>query len=207
MESKIEMDIFEFLYHGGSVKAEDVPPEIWVEVLNYFIADLGPYLKYIDGLKTMGQIITDGEWLNNSPGSPAKTFRIKEANFIAENSLYLGTGTRGFFIAKLVGRKNGIPKENPMQPIRYINLVLTEKGEWVEWWMEMLEDICCSSMTQIKNDSDFKRLLEKSEISGRSIMGRIYLLLHNCVSAKEDRLKNLKRLRDLAGEINGRLRS
>jgi hypothetical protein len=197
---KIEMDPFYFIYHGGGVKLRDVRPETWAEVLDCFINRLKPYLKYIDGIKTMEQIIVDGDWLH----SPGKNFKIKEASFYPENSL--GFNTRGFFIANLAeGALVSFAFETPIK--NYPNLILTEKGTWVQWNMRILENTCASSMVQMIDTADFANLLEgyKNNLCGLDILDALYILLHGCVEAKEQRLEEFKHLRDQAERIKNRV--
>lgn len=193
---KIEIDTAYFLSNGRLPGKINIPNEIWVKVITEFLWGVDPHFKYIDGLKTIEQIVIDGEWLN-----PHGTAELTSTDMTFFSDDQIDKKTRGFFISVLqhssYGKGGG--------PVSYTNLVLAEKGKWIRWHVTRL-GTSCSSKFYLLSDEEFCSLLDATKRSGYSIMDKLYLLLYSSRSRKEERLASIKKLEEEAQQICARAR-
>jgi len=193
---KIEINIAYFLSHGKLPEKTDIPNKIWIKVITEFLWRVDPHFKYIDGLKTVEQIIMDGEWLNHHGA-----IELTNAGMIFSPADQINKKTRGFFIFTLQHSPYGKGGE----PVNYTNLILTEKGKWIRWEITRL-GTSCSSKFYLLSDAEFCSLLDETRHSGYSVMDKLYLILYHSRGRKEERLISIKKLEEEAQQICARVR-
>jgi len=184
-----------FLFHGGLPGKREISNKIWAEIIKKFLYLADPHFKYIDGLKTVEQIIVDGEWLNCHGA-----IEITDAGMTFSPADQINKKTRGFFIFTLqhspFGKGGGLP-------VNYTNLILSEKGKWIKWEAIRLGHSCSSNLSLL-SDEGFCSILDETKHSGYSVMDKTYLILYHSRGRKEERLASIRKLEETAQQICNR---
>lgn len=190
---EITMDLEYFLFRGEMLGKKEIPNAIWLEVIDRFLDLLDPHFKYIDGLKTIEQIVVDGEWRH---GPSTKMINSGMAFSAPGQS---NKRTRGFFIHTMDNTSWGDGKI----PVRYVNLILTEKRQWLRWNL-IRTRLKCSSHFILLSKPELCELLEQTKMSGYSLLDALYLILGRAGRQKAERAATLLDLEKKAENILAR---
>jgi len=193
---EITMNLEYFLFRGEMLGKKEIPNAVWIEVVDRFLELADPQLKYIDGLKTLEQMVVDGEWF----GAPKKPKMINTKMAVFPNGTTINKKTRGFLIATL-----HYTSEDPTQSGKYTLLVLTENRQWIEWNL-IRNGLKCSSRFIAISKAELCTMLNATKYPGYSLMDKLYLILFYSRSQKERRLADIRQLEKKAEEILARAR-
>lgn len=194
---KVNGDLIYFLLHGVASEMKQISNKTWLNVLNQFLYPFKPRLSYIDGLKTLEQMVVDGEWFN-TPDKPK--LRNTDMRFFPEGTA-INKKTRGLFILTIY-RTN----PDPTQSGRFTMLILTERGRWLEWDLKR-SGLNCSSHFRQLSDAELCTVLDTTKQSGINILDNLHRIMIHSRIEKEKRLTSIKEMEITALRILSRARS
>lgn len=199
----IETDLAYFLFHGVALGMKKITNETWFEVIGKYLYLLKPRLGYIDSLKTLQQMIEDGEWFGAPKQKSGEKVQMR-MTFLPEGTA-VNERTRGFYICPLTSSPTSGDQIKPDPPAS-LSLVLTEQGQWLEWSLAGAGLKFWSRFTEMSN-TDLCRRLNANGLSGASIMDVLFLTVCNSRVQKERRLAPIRELEEIARQILSRARS
>lgn len=179
----VKTDLIHFILKGELSGEKKISNETWMRIIDEVLNLITPYIQYIDGLKTIAEIVKNEKWFR----------RQEERSSISIGMEFLPPGaainaaTRGFFVFTA----ESLPQSKAYDGItRYTNLILTEHKEWVEWSIYN-QDLRYHSQLVLLSQNEFLAFLGCAENVGDSILKSLHNTLYTSKQKKAERLEQI----------------
>lgn len=189
----VETDLINFILCGELSGEKKISPKDWLRILDEVLNSITPHIQYIDGLKTIEQIVENERWFRRQEERKSINIGLE---FLPPGAA-INAATRGFFVFTA----ESLPQSKATDGIaRYTNLILTEHKQWVEWSL-FCKDLRYHSQLILLSRGELLAFLGCAEQVGGRILESIHNILYGSKQKKAERLEQIEYLEKLVKGI------